>query len=46
MPYMRTILGSSVRDCILIILFQLYDIVGYCALVSMTISNLHIGRTN
>ena len=24
-PYMRTIIGSSRRDCALIILFQLYD---------------------
>ena len=25
-PYMRTIIGSSGRDCVLIILFQLYGI--------------------
>ena len=50
-PYMRTIIGSSGRDCVLIILFQFYDSKARLFESNLfwvgqydTKLNLHIGR--
>ena len=48
--YMRTIIGSSGGDCVLMILFQLNDSkagpfkVIYSGWIKMTCPNLHTGR--
>ena len=50
-PYMRTIIGSSGRDCVLNILFQLYGLKAglfestlYSGWLNMTPLNLHSRR--